>query len=102
MLGGAAILFTGCYATVSTPGEAYYDYDYYPVANVYYYPHGRVYYWNEGGAWRSGRALPPRIIIRHQHYEHYRSHSTQPWVEHHPGEGHAGQIRHDRGDDRHY
>ena len=84
MLGSGTLFFTGCVATVSTPGAAvYYDYDYYPGVGVYYYPHGHVYYWNEGGAWRSGRELPPRIVIRDEHYEHFRGHTQQPWTERH-------------------
>jgi hypothetical protein len=99
-LGTGALLFSGCEATVSTPdAEGYYDYNYYPAENVYYYPQGRIYYWNEDGEWRSGRALPPTVVIHEEHYEHYRSHSTQPWMERHEGEGRAGEIRHDRGDD---
>jgi hypothetical protein len=97
---GSALIFTGCVATVREPGpETYYDYNYYPAENVYYYPEGRVYYWNDHGYWRSGRALPQTIVIREDHYEHYRSHSTQPWTEQHEGEGKAGQFRHERGDD---
>ena len=105
LLGGGTILFTGCVATVHErePGyreTVYYDYDYYPDVNVYYYPAGRIYYWNDGGRWYSGRQLPPHYVIREEHYEHFRGHSTQPWMERHQGEGKAGDIRHDRGDDR--
>ena len=100
MLGGGALIFTGCEATVSTPGtEAYYDYDYYPDADVYYYPAGRVYYWNDDGRWRSGSALPPHYVIREEHYEHYRSHSRQPWTERHEGEGRPGQMWHENHED---
>lgn len=101
-LGSSALIFSGCEATVSTPGpEAYYDYNYYPAENVYYYPQGRIYYWNDRGRWVSGRELPRTVVIREDHYEHVRTHSTQPWIERHEGEGRAGEIRHDRGDDYH-
>jgi hypothetical protein len=101
MLGSGTLIFTGCVATVREPGpEAYYNYQYYPDADVYYYPEDHIYYWNDGRRWRSGRELPPRIVIRQEHYEYFRGHSQQPWMERHQGEGRAGEIRHGRGDDR--
>ena len=67
---------------VSYSGGPYYDYYYYPEANVYFYPSGRRYYWHDGGHWRSGRRMPPRFSLREEHREHLRLHSRQPWTEH--------------------
>jgi len=70
----------------SGPGyetTTYYDYDYYPAYNVYYYPRTRVYYWNDGGRWSSGHRLPTRYEVRGAQREPYRSHSREPWNEHH-------------------
>jgi len=102
LLGSSALIFSGCVATVREPGYSagvYYDYNYYPAENVYYYPEGRVYYWNDRGEWRSGRALPPTVVIHEEHYEHYRSHSQQPWMER-ESEGRAGQLRRENHQDR--
>ncbi|GEM_PF-4506717 len=104
ILGSGALALTGCVATVREPGPAYsedvyYDYDYYPGADVYYYPRGHVYYWNDRGEWHSGRELPPRIIIREDRPEHFRGHTQQPWVEH-QNEGRAGQERYENHQDR--
>jgi len=86
LMAGSGLLFVpGCavhggVAYEGTPGP-YYDYDYYPDANVYYYAPDRVYYWNEGGRWISGGALPPRYALHHEHVQHYRYRTREPWTE---------------------
>ena len=102
VLGGVALVSPGCVFHESVPAGggpygAYYDYDYYPGANVYYYPSGNVYYWSDGGRWYSGRRLPPRYVLRDARPEHYRSHSREPWrerQEHHEHE----EFEHGQGD----
>ena len=85
LLGGAALLTSGCAGGVYATGPygGYYDYDYYPGLNVYYYPAGGYYHWYGGGAWHTGRHLPAHYTIGHAYHEHMRFHTNRPWTERH-------------------
>lgn len=83
---GGLAFFAGCEAEVyPEPGGpvAYYDYDYYPEANVYFYPEGHVYYWNDHDHWRSGRYLPYHYHLNEEQREHLHMRSREPWTERH-------------------
>ena len=95
LLGGVTLLAPGCtvhheVAYESGPYAGYYDYDYYPEANVYFYPAGGVYYWHDGHRWTSGRRLPNRYVL-HESREHFRGQTREPWTEH---RGHEEHERH--------
>ncbi len=88
LLAGGLTLGNGC-AGHYAGGVEYYDYDYYPDADVYFYPRGHLYYWNEEGHWRSGGELPHHYDLRQHPAERFRGHSREPWNEHHE-EHHGG------------
>ncbi len=95
LLGSALLLGGGCVihehpAYEAAPG-GYYDYYYYPQANVYYDPSGGNYYWNREGRWEPGRRLPEHYRLEGSHYEQYRSRSREPWAEHEQREHEHGR-----------
>ena len=61
----------------------YYDYYYYPDANVYFYPRGRIYYWRDGEHWRSGTRVPSRYSFHEGRRDQLRLRTREPWTEHH-------------------
>jgi hypothetical protein len=100
VLGGLAWWSAGCTVEEHGPYRAgvYYDYDYYPDANVYFYPEGRIYYWYHDGRWKSGPVLPDRYVIREERREHLHLRSREPWREHHG----AGREEHGEERGEHY
>ena len=73
LIGLVAILLTataaglsGCAAYYGPPATYvrspyYYDYYYYPHADVYFQIYSGEYYYRSGGAWRRSRALPKNV-----------------------------------------
>lgn len=92
---GALSLLAGCAADVypePVGGVAYYDYDYYPDADVYFYPEGHYYYWRDHDHWRHGGRLPYDYHLNEEHREHLHLRTREPWTEHH--EEHHGDFEH--------
>ncbi|PYI87587.1 MAG: hypothetical protein DME26_05730 [Verrucomicrobia bacterium] len=87
LLAGFVVLSAGCVVRggggVVYSEAPYYDYYYYPEANVYFYPSGRVYYWRDGEHWRSGRRVPSRYSFHEGRREPLRLRTREPWTEHH-------------------
>jgi len=87
LFAGSVMWFAGCVAPASVQYSAtapYYDYYYYPQANVYFYPSGHVYYWHDGSRWQSGRHVPSRYSFHDERRQQLRLHTREPWTEHHP------------------
>jgi hypothetical protein len=89
LVAGFAVLPAGCavHGGVAYSDGPYYDYYYYPEANVYFYPSGRIYYWHDGGHWHSGRRVPSHYSFHEGHHEQLHLRTREPWTEHH-GEHH--------------
>jgi hypothetical protein len=103
VLGGIAWWSAGCAVEEHGPYRAgvYYDYDYYPDADVYFYPEGRIYYWRHEGHWKSGPVLPDRYVLREERREHLHLRTREPWSERRghesreqERENHYGEIGH--------
>jgi hypothetical protein len=113
VVGGVALWTGGCctttdrnhehYGELGHHGSNYYEYDYYPDANVYFCPEGRMYYWYDDGCWKSGPRLPDRYVLREEHRQRLRVRTPEPWTEHHgmgresreqERENHYGEIGH--------
>jgi len=87
LLAGFVVLSAGCVVRggggVVYSEAPYYDYYYYPDANVYFYPRGRIYYWRDGEHWRSGTRVPSRYSFHEGRRDQLRLRTREPWTEHH-------------------
>ena len=80
---GAAGCHHGFVEVSESPGVvAYYDYSYYPDAEVYYYPVEHVYFWRDGDRWERGGELPSRIHIDRDHSVAVRLQTARPYEMH--------------------
>jgi hypothetical protein len=61
---------------------AYYEYDYYPGAEVYYDTGRRIYYYHGPDGWVSSSSLPAHISLHLYRRHHFRSRHRHPYRGH--------------------
>lgn len=82
----AAVALAGCVAyPYGGPGyyassPYYYDYYYYPHADVYFQLYTGEYYYRSGGAWRRSRTLPPNIYLDRRDREQLQIRDKTPYA----------------------
>jgi hypothetical protein len=59
----------------------YYDYYYYPHADVYFQIYTGEYYYRSGGNWRQARALPPNIYLDPGDRRQLRIENDRPYAQ---------------------
>ena len=58
----------------------YYDYYYYPQADVYFQLYTGEYYYRSGGGWRRSRSLPDNIYLDRRYREQLRIPDKTPYA----------------------
>jgi len=58
----------------------YYDYYYYPHADVYFQLYTGEYYYRSGGAWRHSRSLPRNVYLDRRDREQLHIKSRSPYA----------------------
>lgn len=90
LAGGAAAALAGCgpaYYGAPPPGPrprpvGYYEYYYYPYADVYFHVYTGYYYYVVGGTWHRARALPPRYVLDPRYRVQLTIRDDRPYVHH--------------------
>jgi len=59
----------------------YYDYYYYPHADVYFHIYTGEYYYRDGRDWRRARNLPPKIYLDPRDRHQLRIQSDKPYAD---------------------
>lgn len=86
LAGSLAVAASGCVYVPNQPvprsnAPYYYDYYYYPHADVYFQLYTGEYYYRSGGNWRQARALPPNIYLDPGDRRQLRIENDKPYTQ---------------------